>query len=144
MATRSETIRNDDGEATVTIVTPQLLTTVARGRATVPMVHTYFRFFHEFLDAATHKVDVFHDWYESTEVESEARATYLRWVHERQERHARVIRNVTALVGSPLIWVALQAGTITKSYAHALRAREPFEKALRYAAAFPSTDPIDK
>ena len=67
-ATRSETIRNEDGEATVPIVTPQLLTTVARGRATVPMIHTYFRFFHEFLDAATHKVDVFHDWYEMTEI----------------------------------------------------------------------------
>jgi hypothetical protein len=141
---RSETVRTADGEATVTIVTPQLLTTVARGVSTELMIHTYFRVFYEFIDAAHHKVDVFHDWYDLTAVEPAARALYLRWVHERQERHQRVFRGVTALVSSPLLWIALQAGTVGKGYAHAMRSREPFEKALREASALPSSEAIPK
>ena len=108
------------------------------------MIHTYFRVFHEFIDAATHKVDVFHDWYETTEIEPEARSLYLNWVHERQERHARIMRGVSALVGSPLMWIALQAGTIHKPYAHAYRSREPFDRAFQQAAALPSKELIPK
>jgi hypothetical protein len=117
---------------------------VGRGVSTELMIHTYFRVFHEFIDAATHKVDIFHDWYDSTAIEPAARALYLNWVHERQEKHQRIFRGVTALVSSPLLWIALQAGTIGKGYAHAMRSREPFERALREALALPSNEAIPK
>lgn len=117
---------------------------MGRGVSTELMIHTYFRVFHEFIDAATHKVDIFHDWYDSTAIEPAARALYLNWVHERQEKHQRIFRGVTALVSSPLLWIALQAGTIGKGYAHAMRSREPFERALREALALPSNEAIPK
>jgi hypothetical protein len=142
--TRSETVRTADGEGTVTIVTPQLLRTVSRGVANVLMIHTYFRVFHEFMDAAPHKVDIFHDWYESTGAEPAARALYVSWVRERQERHRRTFRGVTVLVSSPLVWVALQAAAFNLSYAHTCRSREAFERAYRSALALPSTEAMPR
>ena len=134
----------DDGQGRVVLERhPQMLSSVVTGYATEAMVFWYIREFHAFADAATHRIDVFHDWAGITGFSADARRTFLKWGRERNAINRRVVRGVHILFESTLIVLALDAvTTFTRGYMTPYRSRRTFELERESFLRQPSTEPI--
>jgi hypothetical protein len=138
--------RDSHGELIVRRPASQLLAVTAKGVASEPLVHRYFREFHAFVGSATRKVDVFLDWHGLTSYDPAARRTYTEWADERRELNRRVCRGVHVLVGSTLVYLALEAsGGLSKSkYRHAYRDPKSFEHELQRCLRSPASELVER
>lgn len=137
--------RYDDATGSVLIVveSTQLVRTLAKGHAREPMVAAYLRELMLFSDAATHRMDVFHDWSELRSFDPEARRLFLKQSAERRAKNAKAFRGFHLLVSSTLVQLALEAARVWYGDAiHVYRDREAFELTLARVRREPSKEPI--
>jgi hypothetical protein len=138
--------RDAHGEAIVHRLAPHLLATSLTGTASEAMVYWYFREFHVFVDGATRKVDIFHDWGKATGFHPDARRTFTVWAEERRELNRRSCRGVHTLVESTLLFLALEASSAYSraAYRHTYRDRVSFEQERQKRVREPSTEAIER
>jgi hypothetical protein len=135
----------DDGQGRMVLRHyKQMLSCVVTGYATEAMVHWYIREFHAFLDGATHRLDIFHDWSGVTGFSTDARRVFLKWGRERNAFNRRMCRGVHILLESTLVFLALDAvTTFTRGYMTPYRSRRTFELERESFLRRPSTEPIE-
>ena len=123
-----------------------LLSVTVHGVASEALVHAYLREFHAFAGGATHKVDIFLNWFGVTSYDPAARRTYSAWGEERRELNRRLCRGVHVLVGSTLVYLALEAsGGLSKAnYRHAYRDAQSFDHELQRCLRSPSTELVER
>jgi hypothetical protein len=138
--------KDANAEAVVRFPSPQVLATVVTGEVRTPLVHWYIRLFHGFLDTATHRVDIFHDWGGVTGASPDARKAFTDWVNSRGDRNRVAIRHAHTLAESTLVYLALGAVNAfnPNGYATAYRNRETFERERARVLLSPSTERIDR
>lgn len=142
---REVRFKDAGGEAVIRFLSPQLLATEVTGAASKEFVLLYIREFHAFLDRATRKFDVCHDWGKVTSVGPDVRSTYSSWAEQRRDRMPRSCRGVHILVESTITYLALEAGSMfARDYMHVYRSRTVFEQERALLLRTPSRAPIDR
>lgn len=122
---------------------PQMLGTIVKGHGSEAMVHFYIREFHAYVNAATKRFDICHDWSALTGFDPEARRVFLKWGRDRNAFNRRVCRGVHVLVESTVVFLALEAAAaFTQGYFIAYRQRRTFELERDRLLRSPSTESI--
>ncbi len=138
--------RDGDAEMVVSRMSKQLLATFVKGVVREPLVHFYIRAFHEFIDVAPAKIDIFHDWGGITSTTPEGRRAFTDWVNGRGGRNRAAIRSAHTLVESTLMYLTLGAVNVfdPRGYAIAYRDRVNFERERTKLLLTPSVERIDR
>ena len=140
---RDVTYEDSGGSVHIVVESSQLVRTVAKGYAREGMVTAYLRELLLFSNAATHRMDVFHDWAALDGFAPEARRLFLQQSSERRAKNALAFRGFHLLVSSTLVQLALEAARVWYGDAiHVYRDRETFELTLSRVRREPSKERI--